>query len=160
MDYSILPWLFSLFVTIHNIEEAIWLPDWSKKSGIWHPVFGDGAFRFAVGFISILAFVLAYFSMTGGKGSLGTYLISLYALIMLINVLLPHLLATIFMKTYAPGTATAILLNFPISSLLLYVGFKEGYIEYDIFKLFVFAGIGIFISAIGILFFIRHIKKR
>jgi hypothetical protein len=48
---------------------------------------------------------------------------------MLINVVFPHLLATLVMRRYAPGTATAIALNLPITSMLLYQSFKEGFID-------------------------------
>ena len=75
--------------------------------------------------------------MVGGKGSVGAYLVGGYAFAMLLNVVFPHLLATLFKREYAPGTATAIALNLPISSMLLYQGFEEGFIEQS---MFVYAG--------------------
>jgi len=28
--------LFLLAVTLHSLEEAVWLPDWSQQAGRWH----------------------------------------------------------------------------------------------------------------------------
>lgn len=39
---------------------------------------------------------------------------------MVLNAIFPHLMATIFMKTYAPGLITALLLNIPINTIILY----------------------------------------
>jgi hypothetical protein len=37
ISYDQLRWLFALSLTIHNLEEAIWLPEWSQQAGKWHP---------------------------------------------------------------------------------------------------------------------------
>lgn len=39
---------------------------------------------------------------------------------MVVNAIFPHLLATIVMKTYAPGVVTGLLLNIPINTIILY----------------------------------------
>ncbi|NOY99322.1 MAG: HXXEE domain-containing protein [Chloroflexi bacterium] len=88
--------------------------------------------------------------MTGGKGSIGAYLVSGYALAMLLNVIFPHLLATLVMRRYAPGTATAIVLNLPITFMLLYQGLEANFIDISVF---VYVGVGPLV-VVGILFFI------
>lgn len=45
---------------------------------------------------------------------------------MLLNVLLPHVLATVVMRRYAPGVVTAVLLNLPVNALLLRRALAEG----------------------------------
>jgi hypothetical protein len=47
MRFRMLQWLFPLVVTLHNTEEAIWLPAWSQHAGTWHVPVGPGEFRFA-----------------------------------------------------------------------------------------------------------------
>ncbi|NOX34874.1 MAG: HXXEE domain-containing protein [Deltaproteobacteria bacterium] len=133
MNFVLLSWMFALVVTIHNIEEAIFLPKWSRTAGRWHYPVGDREFRFAVAVITVLTYVAAYFATSGGKGSIGAYIISGYALAMLLNVLFPHLIATLAMRRYAPGTATALLFNLPITSLLLYQSFHQGYVEKSVY---------------------------
>jgi len=71
MNFVLLSWLFALVITIHNIEEAILLPKWSKTAGRWHHPVGDREFRFAVAVITVLAYEAAYFATSGGKGSIG-----------------------------------------------------------------------------------------
>ena len=44
---------------------------------------------------------------------------------MVFNAIFPHLLATIVMKTYAPGLVTGLLLNIPINTIILYKLYKS-----------------------------------
>jgi hypothetical protein len=129
MGFHQLTWLFAFVTTVHNLEEALWLPAWSQTGGRFHHPIGSFEFRFAVTVLSLAAFIMAFMSVAGGKGSLGAYLVSGYALAMLLNVAFPHLLATLVMRRYAPGTATAIALNLPVTAMLLTKGFEEGFID-------------------------------
>jgi hypothetical protein len=72
-----------------------------------------------------------------GKESIGAYLLCGYALAVLLNVLFPHVLATMIMRRYAPGTATAVLFNLPVTVALLRRALMEGYIDS---KTFVWVG--------------------
>jgi len=77
-------------VAAHNLEEAIWLPKWSQSAGKWHPKVSAVEFRFAVAVLTILAAIAAILANLQGKGSIGAYLVSGYALAMLLNVIFPH----------------------------------------------------------------------
>jgi hypothetical protein len=77
----------------------------------------------------VLAYLVADLASIGGKGSVGSYLLAGYALAMLLNVVFPHVLATIALRRYAPGTATTVLLNLPLRVLLLSMAIQEGYIH-------------------------------
>jgi hypothetical protein len=129
MNFVLLSWLFALAVTLHNVEEGWLLPVWSRSAGRWHQPVGTGEFRFAVGILTVLAYLAAGLSASGGKESVGTYLLAGYALAMLLNVVFPHVLATIALRRYAPGTATALLLNLPVTVLLLSTAIQAGYIQ-------------------------------
>lgn len=52
---------------------------------------------------------------------------------MLLNVAFPHVLATMVMRRYAPGTATAVLINLPVTTMLLRAALAEGYIDSSTF---------------------------
>jgi hypothetical protein len=132
-NFIILSWLFTISITVHNIEEAIWLPKWSASAGRWHHPVEPRLFRFAVLILTILAYVAAILASIGEKQSIGAYLITGYALSMLLNVLFPHIIATFALKKYAPGLITALLLNLPTASALLYVAVIEGYIDLNTF---------------------------
>ena len=136
MGFVELQWLFPIAITLHNLEEAIWLPSWSKNAGKWHRPVAPSVFRFAVAALTALAFVVTIWSAMGGPESIGTYLLTGYALGMLLNVLLPHLMATVALRSYMPGLATAIALNLPVTVLLLLSAFREGYVSFPTFAYF------------------------
>lgn len=133
MDFIFFAWFFALAVTVHNIEEALLLPTWSQKAGKWHHPVGVQEFRFAVVVLTLLAYTAVLLAVVHGKESVGAYLLSGYALAMLLNVLFPHVIATAVMRRYAPGTFTGLLLNLPVTVLLLRQALQEGYIQLNNF---------------------------
>jgi len=106
---------------------------------------GPGPFRLTVAALSVAVLVAARLASVGGPGSLGAYFIAGYALTMVLNVLVPHVAATVALGIYAPGTATALVLNLPLGCWLVYRSLTEGYVEPS-----VFAVVGP-VTAIGIL---------
>jgi hypothetical protein len=133
MSFVQYSWLFVFVVATHNLEEAIWLPAWSRTVGRWYRAVGSTEFRFAVIILTLLAVVSAWLATVQGKASFGAYLVSGYALAMLLNVLVPHVAASVVLRSYMPGTATAVLLNLPVAIGLLSRAFREGYIELHAF---------------------------
>jgi hypothetical protein len=133
MNLSLIGWLFALGVTLHNVEEAIFLPKWSAQAGRWHSPVQPAVFRFAVAVLSIAALLAAWLAAVGGPGSFGAYFIAGYALAMGLNVLAPHLAATLALRKYAPGTATGLLFNLPLGGWLLYRALMEGYVDPGVF---------------------------
>ena len=129
MSFRGLEWLFPIVVTLHNAEEAIWLPGWRKRDGHWHPSVTPGAFRFAAAVLTILAFAVTCLSVQSGKQTAWTYLAFGCISATLINVLIPHLAATIALRSYVPGVVTAVLLNLPVLSLLVVLALREEYVS-------------------------------
>ncbi len=117
MSFNLFAWLFAAGLTIHNLEEAIFLPAWSRTAARWHAPIGAAEFRFAVVVLTLSAYVCAGLSTAGSM--VGTYLLCGYSLAMFLNVFIPHLAATAVMRRYAPGTATAVCCNLPITVLLI-----------------------------------------
>ncbi len=133
MSLALLGWWFAAGVVVHNLEEAWRLPAWSAHTGRWHARIGAGPFRFAVTVLSIAVLAAAWLSAAGGPLSPGAYFLNGYALAMVLNVLFPHVAASIALRRYAPGTVTAILLNLPLGGWLIYRSLDEGYIERSTF---------------------------
>jgi hypothetical protein len=75
MSYRNLIWLFLIVVTLHNAEESIWLPGWSKREVLWHSPVTPGSFRFTVAVLTVLAFAVSWLSAESGKQSVWTYLV-------------------------------------------------------------------------------------
>ncbi len=129
MNFRNLLWLFPVIVTLHNAEEALWLPGWSKRAVLWHSPVTPGTFRFAVVVLTVLAFAVTWLSLLSGKQSVWTYLAFGYMAAMLANVLIPHVALTVALQSYMPGVATAVAFNLPVLSLLVVLAIREGYVS-------------------------------
>ncbi len=129
MNFGNLQWLFPIVVTLHNAEEAIWFPDWTKRAGRWHAPVSPGVFRFAVAVFTVLAFGVTWLSAISGKQTVWTYLTFGYMVAVLANVLIPHVAVSVVMRRYMPGVATGVALNLPTLSLLVVLALREGYVS-------------------------------
>jgi hypothetical protein len=117
-------WLFPVALTLHNLEEALWLPGWSANAGAFHPPVGAAEFRFALAVLTVAGYWLTWMALRRG----GRWLQAFFAAsaVMLLNVFFPHLLATLVLGRYAPGLGTALLCILPVTALLLRRAFQEG----------------------------------
>ncbi|MGA3048497.1 MAG: HXXEE domain-containing protein [Terracidiphilus sp.] len=129
LSFRTLEWLFPIVVTLHNSEEAIWLPDWWKRSGIWHGRVTPRTFRCAAVVLTFLTYAVTWLSVMAGRQSVWTYLAFGCIAATLANVLVPHLAVAIAMRCYVPGVATAVLLNLPVLTLLAVYALREGYVS-------------------------------
>lgn len=130
MPLEVLAWLFTLGVALHNTEEALFIPAWSKAAGRWHAPVGRKEFTFAVVVLTLLLVVLTAAAIAGGSQSVWAYLFTGYVFTMVVNVLIPHTLGTIALRRYMPGTATALLLNLPLGSLFLQQALSQGFVAW------------------------------
>jgi hypothetical protein len=129
VSFRYLEWLFPLVITLHNAEEALWLPGWSKRAGRWHDPVAPGVFRFAVVILTLLVYVVTALSFWSGKQTVCTYLVFGCMAVTLANVLIPHIAASIAMRSYMPGLATGVVLNLPVLSLLVVLALRQGYVS-------------------------------
>jgi Protein of unknown function with HXXEE motif len=130
MQFQRMQWLFPIAVTLHNSEEAFYMPNWvSVHRGQLplHP--GTATLRFALLLLALAAFAVTYLSAQKGKLSVGAYLLFGYAAAMLVNVLIPHVRATWVFGEYTPGVVTAVLINLPVMSILLFKAVREEWVS-------------------------------
>ena len=112
--------IFLLGFTIHNIEESVWLPDWSKHSKKFHEPVERNQFIFAVIVVTIIGYLVTVAEIIDNTyGSVFSYTYLGFIGMMGLNSILPHLAATILLKRYAPGLITALLLNLPLSAIII-----------------------------------------
>jgi len=118
--------LFLLAFTLHNIEEAMWLPAWSAHAGKFHPAVAKNEFHFAVLVVTVIGFFLTFaYMVTGNTNEVVKYLYFGFILMMCMNAVFPHVLATIFLRRYMPGTITGCILNLPIGLYMIFVDKKQ-----------------------------------
>lgn len=130
MSLDALAWFFTLGVIAHNAEEALFLPAWSSTAGRWHAPVGAREFAFAVAVLSLLLVILAAAALSAGARSVSAYVFTGYVFAMVANVFVPHLLGTLALRRYLPGTGTALLLNLPLGVLLLRQAVTQGFVEW------------------------------
>lgn len=112
--------LFLLGFSLHNIEEALWLPAWSKHARKYHKEVSPNEFRFAVIIVTAIGYLLTFqYFLFGFTHAAAKYLYLGFILMMVLNVFFPHLIATIVLRKYAPGLITGLLLNAPCGIYIL-----------------------------------------
>ena len=99
MNWPTLVWVFAAALTVHNAEEAVWLPAWSQKKGYWRISATIAEARFVLLSLTIVCYLCAALATAGN--SIGSYLICGYALVMLLNVFVPHIIATVALRECA-----------------------------------------------------------
>ena len=145
--------LFLMSFTLHNLEESIWLPKWSKYAGRYHPQVANNEFHFALMVVTLLGYVLTFiYLVSGNPNEIIKYLYFGFLMMMCFNAIFPHLIATIVLKKYSPGTLTGIFLNLPIG---LYVIFWKHGEQIDVYKLI----IGFIVMAVLTLTSLRPLFK-
>ncbi|WP_102691783.1 HXXEE domain-containing protein [Rummeliibacillus pycnus] len=110
---------FCLAITLHNLEEAIWLPKWSQNASKFQKSVSPREFHFAVIVITLLGYLSAFMYTYFPENSIAKWIFIGFLGSMILNALVPHFMATIIMKQYAPGLITGILLNIPINSFII-----------------------------------------
>jgi hypothetical protein len=152
-------WLFPLAFAVHNIEEALWLPGWSQSAGRFHKPVGAFEFRFALIVLTLFATVITSFLYSSGKQTFPSYLFFAFNFGMLLNVVVPHLAATIVLKKYCPGLLSGIFLLLPTTAALLWYGYQHKYFLFPLFWYVTVPFAALVIGSIPVLFKVGRMIK-
>lgn len=127
---SVSLWLFfPIAITLHNLEEAIWLPAWTKHAKQFHKPMEANVFYFAVIFVTILAYLSTFLAVAFPSSWLWKYIFHGFLGAMILNTIFPHLVSTIILRRYSPGLITGLFLLLPINSIILYQSVMLGHIK-------------------------------
>lgn len=107
--------LLALAVTVHNVEEMIWLPGFRHPPAFRWEV-PARAFRVAAAAIAALFWAAALALAAGVPAG---PVVAGFALAMIFNAFVPHLALTVALRRYHPGTATGLLLVVPAAAAFL-----------------------------------------
>ncbi|HKM81912.1 MAG TPA: HXXEE domain-containing protein [Candidatus Acidoferrum sp.] len=129
MTFRYLQLLFPVLVALHNTEEAIGMPRWTRRSGPWFGGVQPAVFRFAVVVFTVLAFAITVLSTLSGRITFWGNVTFGYIVAMLLNSLVPHIAVSVAKRTLMPGVITAATLNLPILSFLAALALKQGYVS-------------------------------
>jgi hypothetical protein len=151
--------LFALAISVHNIEEALWLPAWSKNTKRFMKPIEQQEFNFAVLVITIFALLATSMFIMFPEIEITKYIYFGFLGAMIINVIFPHFLATIVLRKYAPGLISGLLLILPINGGILYKAMGKNVISFtEIFISSIITG-AILLISLPILFRIGKIVK-
>lgn len=125
MEFSTLLILFPLIITLHMVEEVLWLPAWSRDAGRWHEPVTTREFAFASAVFLGFIYTLTFFAWRSAMPTLSLYLVLGTAVLMLVNIYWPHLGAAIALRRYPPGLFTALFCNLPFLSYFLWKAFQD-----------------------------------
>jgi len=121
-EFIYLIYIFPLAVTLHNIEEALWLPKWSGIAKRYHKPVNKNEFHFALICVTVLVYLASFLYLIFYDLEIFRYIYFGFIGMMIINAVFPHLVATIVLKRYAPGVVTGLLINIPCFSFLIVLG--------------------------------------
>lgn len=117
--YKLTAILFGVGVTLHNLEEAVYLPGWfrSNLKLLFEP--NGKIYWVLTSLVSIVIWIPIVGVCISPDGSRFQTVLSGFALVMVINSVIPHLALTLIKHSYSPGTGTAMLFNLPLGVLLI-----------------------------------------
>ncbi|HEY6141853.1 MAG TPA: HXXEE domain-containing protein [Flavobacterium sp.] len=117
----ILPFAF----TLHNIEEVFGMEKWTKSipSFIHSPV-TTRQFAIAVSLFTLLGFVIILPKNYYQTEMQYLLIVTGFSGMLFLNVFIPHLIATIYLKKYAPGVITGLLINLPVTIAILWTVYR------------------------------------
>ena len=132
MSRKALLWFVPLFITIHNLEEALFMPAFlqTRNSSIpaslrsLIPPITYRQFLIALIAMTAMPYIIAWLGDLDRAGSRGLYLLLGLQVVMLYNVF-AHVLMAAVMGGYAPGVVTALSINLPFSLYLVRRAVKE-----------------------------------
>lgn len=126
LPFDRLLWLVPIFFALHNLEEAPFMEDWSKRLPLKiHPTVTTRQFSIAVTFLTLAGFLITYLEINY-LYTRTTYLLTLgIQAILLFNSFIPHIGSTVRFRIYSPGVVTAILITLPFSLYLFRRAFEE-----------------------------------
>jgi hypothetical protein len=123
-------WFFPVAVTLHNFEEAASMPKWISVHSSQLPLDpGRGFVWTGLLVVTLAAFAVTALSAREGEESPWAYLLFGAISTMLLNVFIPHLPATLFFGGYTPGVVTAVLINLPLMSILLFQAVRDRWVS-------------------------------
>ena len=150
IPFDRLLWLVPVFLTIHNIEEALFMESWYKRLPIKIPLqVTTRQFVIAVTFITIAGFLLTYLGAEYLENQTGYLLVLGMQAILLFNAFVPHIATTIRFRMYSPGVISAVLIMLPFSFYLFRRAFTENILNWNQF--WIMLGIAPFATAIIVL---------
>lgn len=134
LSFDQLLWLVPIFFILHNLEEAPFMEDWSKRLPLKiHPTVSTRQFVIAVTVLTLAGFLVTYLGLIHINKPTGYLLVLEIQAILLWNAFIPHIGSLVRFRMYSPGVVTAIVITIPFSIYLFGRSFQEGVLSWKEF---------------------------
>jgi Na+(H+)/acetate symporter ActP len=119
-SYKLMAILFGIGVTLHNLEEAMYLASWARSHvTLWFEP-DPKIYWVLTSLVSVVIWVPIVGVCVSPESSHFQSALSGFALVMAINAVLPHFVISLVKHSYSPGTGTGMLFNLPLGVLLIH----------------------------------------
>ncbi len=119
-SYKLTAILFGIGVTLHNLEEAMYLVSWARSHvKLWFQP-DPKIYWFVTSLVSIAIWIPIIGVCVSKVSNQFQSALSGFALVMAINAVLPHLVISLAKRSYSPGVGTGMLFNLPLGVLLIH----------------------------------------
>jgi hypothetical protein len=116
--------LFGVSVTLHNLEEALFLVRWSRTHlKLWFAP-DQRIYSILTSLVSIAVWIPVIGVCVWPQNVRLQSALAGFALAMTLNAVFPHLLVSVATRSYSPGTGTGMLLNLPLGVWLIHEQLK------------------------------------
>lgn len=106
---------------LHNIEEAIFICRFPFQSPVsFIKPASCNQFLWAVSIITLIVIILFITAMRTKKPTIYFFISTAISSALVLNVIVPHIVAAVYTFNYTPGLVTAVLLNLPLGLLTLF----------------------------------------
>jgi hypothetical protein len=149
-DMKRLWWFIPMLLTVHNIEEALTMPQWMS---VHLPMlretilfmdeiqFSSKQLYLSLLFVTIIPFLVIYVCQRGASSQRKTAVMLILQSIIFWNALMPHISGVFVLGMYNPGTITASLFNIPFSMYLYRRVRQAGIVSNAALQKCIFAGL-------------------
>jgi hypothetical protein len=152
-SYKLTAILFGIGVTLHNLEEAMFLVDWTRSHiKLWFDP-NPKIYWVLTSLFSVVTWIPVVGVCVSKEGSSFQSALSGFALVMAINAVLPHLVISLVKHSYSPGTGTGMLFNLPFGVLLIHEQLSDGAIPpVEVWRAAVLYALVLAVAAFGTLY--------
>ena len=118
-SYKLTAILFGIGVTLHNLEEALYLVSWARSHLKLRFEPNPKIYWVLTSLVSVMIWIPIVGVCVSKESTHFQNALSGFALVMAINAVLPHFVISLVKHSYSPGAGTGMLFNLPLGVLLI-----------------------------------------
>lgn len=150
-SYRLIAVLFAVGVTLHNLEEAMFLVRWERAHLRWRFNPDPKIYWVVTTLVSVVIWILIVGISARPDRARLQLALSGVALAVAINAVFPHLVMSLVTRSYMPGAGTGMLLNLPLGAWLIHEQLSA-HVLVDIWRQAVPYAVCLAVGTFGILF--------